>query len=455
MSNATIIGSASEFNGVTTFKSQPVITSAILANTDSSTNIATTAWSNAFWTYVKTLSNTWSGTQTFSDVNASYFTLRSNTFNNTTNSCFLDTNQKTTLVTQFNIGVAYAEEVYIGNGAQLKKIVIGNTSTTAASEIKIGNSNSTTTINSNVINIGNSSGTTTLYKKAVVDGETSNSGTGIFCIKQKTGSYGNTTDSLNDPFSITSPSGNPTQTNITLGMGVDTTINAGYINCAMFGYFRPILLGPRSGNVYVGEPPVDFDPIGNSYTGGTYGNLVVSGNIYCRSPIIPKYSYPISSHPNDIPNQIGARGGFGIGGWRFYVIGDGNWRSYACYNNLPLGIYSVQFWMTPGVSSYTPGTILSSLYIRSTPFISLPNPASTTLNNIVETPPVVQYLSNPLFNFQQLNSGILLSGNNPEINQYVSHIIVYVDQPSIAVCVKATSSGPSEAYTEMILTRIA
>jgi len=61
-----MLNTMSNTSGVTTFKSQPIITSTAPANTDSSTNIATTAWSNAFWTYVKTQANTWSGTNTFS-----------------------------------------------------------------------------------------------------------------------------------------------------------------------------------------------------------------------------------------------------------------------------------------------------------------------------------------------------------------------------------------------------
>ena len=52
-------------NGVTSFLSQPVINSTILANTDNSSSIPTTSWTNAYWAYVKTNSNTWTAPQTF------------------------------------------------------------------------------------------------------------------------------------------------------------------------------------------------------------------------------------------------------------------------------------------------------------------------------------------------------------------------------------------------------
>ena len=80
------------------------------------------------------------------NINAKYFTLRQTTYGNATNTFLIDTTQKTTFTTQMGIADTNAEEVYIGNGAQLKKIVIANIATTVASEIKIGNSNSTTTI---------------------------------------------------------------------------------------------------------------------------------------------------------------------------------------------------------------------------------------------------------------------------------------------------------------------
>ena len=71
MSNSTVIGTTSNFYGVATFQSQPIITSTILANNDNSTNIATTAWANSFLTYAQTQPNTWTGAQTFTTANVS------------------------------------------------------------------------------------------------------------------------------------------------------------------------------------------------------------------------------------------------------------------------------------------------------------------------------------------------------------------------------------------------
>jgi len=86
-------------------------------------------------------------------INAKYFTLRQTTYGNATNTFLIDTTQKTTFTTQMGIADTNAEEVYIGNGAQLKKLILANVATTVASEIKIGNSNSTTNLKGNT-NIG-------------------------------------------------------------------------------------------------------------------------------------------------------------------------------------------------------------------------------------------------------------------------------------------------------------
>jgi hypothetical protein len=58
--------STNTLNGVTTFNSQPLISSATLLNTDNTSNIATTAWVNNYWSYVKGISNTWTTSQAFS-----------------------------------------------------------------------------------------------------------------------------------------------------------------------------------------------------------------------------------------------------------------------------------------------------------------------------------------------------------------------------------------------------
>jgi hypothetical protein len=84
-------------------------------------------------------------------INAKYFTLRQTTYGNATNTVLIDTTKKTTFTTQIGIADTNAEEVYIGNGAQLKKLILANVATTVASEITIGNSNSITNLIGNTL----------------------------------------------------------------------------------------------------------------------------------------------------------------------------------------------------------------------------------------------------------------------------------------------------------------
>ena len=312
--------------------------------------------------------------------NASYFTLSSTTFGGASNCCLLDTSIKGTLTTQFSIGQSNSEEVYIGNGIQNKKVVIGNIANTA-NTINIGNASSTVTMNASSLNIGsenskqinvgvtdlnttfngqihigpyyyfntekgvyindacsdnnqvtlictNSSsriqigcanGTRTsplsLYgnirinpdginnsttigcatvptiinTKLTVDGSAVNSTTNIMTIKQNTGSHTVITDFKQDPFSITSPNSgtlsvnNSYYDNLTLGMGVDTTYNFAYINCAMFHAIRPIVIGGREGgDTYIGYVPTDL----NKTSVNSGGNLLVKGYVFPKGDVL-------------------------------------------------------------------------------------------------------------------------------------------------------------------------
>ena len=61
--------------GTTTNIYSPLLSSTIPANTSNDTSIISSAWVNSFWTYVKTLTNTWADVQTFSAlplITASY-----------------------------------------------------------------------------------------------------------------------------------------------------------------------------------------------------------------------------------------------------------------------------------------------------------------------------------------------------------------------------------------------
>ena len=220
------------------------------------------------------------------------------------------------------------------------------------------------------IKIGDVASLTTFKGNTIVDGSTVNSGTNIFCIKQNTGSIDNATDGIRDPLTISSPSGSTTAF-LSLGMGVDTTYNCAYINCAMVGQGRPLVLSPRLGNVFVGPIPAGFDTASNSYTGYTNGNLIVSGNIYCNSPIIPKYSYGYGL------NRIGGRyDNGGSGGAVLTIYGDGNWRNYLYCNDVPPGLYLFQYWANPGGMTYT--NIQQRIHLSPTPFTG----NSNIINNI-------------------------------------------------------------------------
>ena len=95
----------------------------------------------------------------------------------------------------------------------------------------------------------------------------------------------NTTEFLQDPFCICSPSGGTNVSSnvsgaLTLGMGVDTVGRFGYINCAEFGFHRDIYLASRgNASVYIGNPD---SQIGN-LTSNLYvnGQTTITGNTVC------------------------------------------------------------------------------------------------------------------------------------------------------------------------------
>jgi hypothetical protein len=255
--------------------------------------------------------------------NASCFMLYSgNKVNPLNTTCFLDTIPRSTGVTQLGIGVTNADEIYIGDGVSNKKVVI-STRPNTNSEITIGNASSTISVGgkmsiptwnnfltqtvdsgvgngelyigwnqANIIHIGNPTSATpiringpiysdtgytpTVNTKLTVDGSAVASGTGIMTIKQGIGSWESQPESLQDPFSITSPSGG--SGNLTMCMGLDTTYNYAYINCAMNNAVRPLVLSPRWGNVYIGRPADGFNTT-NDINSGRNNDLFVSGAI--------------------------------------------------------------------------------------------------------------------------------------------------------------------------------
>jgi hypothetical protein len=99
----------------------------------------------------------------------------------------------------------------------------------------------------------------------------------------------NTTEYIQDPFCICSPSGGTNVSSnvsgaLTLGMGVDTVGRFGYINCAEFGFNRDIYLAPRgNASVYIGNPG---SQIGN-LTSNLFvnGETTITGNTFCYGTV--------------------------------------------------------------------------------------------------------------------------------------------------------------------------
>jgi hypothetical protein len=129
--------STTTLNGITTFTSQPLITSTILASTNNSTNIATTAWVNSWYTNILLyVSNIWSLSQTFAGG--------------------LLTNSIGTVAITDNLALASTQtsgSILIGNGASRSGgIVIGGNGATAfASTIIIGSSTTSSLFNGSTV----------------------------------------------------------------------------------------------------------------------------------------------------------------------------------------------------------------------------------------------------------------------------------------------------------------
>ena len=262
MSNATIIGSASEFNGVTTFKSQPIITSTILANTDSSTNIATTAWSNAFWTYVKTQANTFSGTTTFS---------------NTT-----------------NINTTGSATTTIGN--------ILSTTNISGSVINISGAVNINTIGTTTTTIGNILSTTNISGSAINISGDLNINTG----GTATTTIGNTAGATNVLGQVNiANDGLPTSGGVNIatnGFGSGSYITIGSATFPQI-YMRSVntKINDDGGSTYIGKDNVGRVELRGAIVvlNGQGGDLnlggVSSGTINLYRPLSPQYSYPIAS----------------------------------------------------------------------------------------------------------------------------------------------------------------
>jgi len=220
---------------------------------------------------------------------------------NSNNILTLDTSGNTTLGHQSNVTMINSS------------LCLFNTSTLSL------NSNGLNTIFSDAygnVTVGNSAGTTTIMSLKQINFNTplvtfntpitnstpkglsiTNSGIVSYANYQAPGvaiycgetSSLNTTEYIQDPFCICSPSGginvsSNVSGSLTLGMGVDTNGRFGYINCAEFGLNRDIYLASKgNASVYIGNPG---SQIGN-LTSNLYvnGQTTISGNTVCLGTV--------------------------------------------------------------------------------------------------------------------------------------------------------------------------
>jgi hypothetical protein len=162
--------STSSFKGITTFTSQPLISSTAPANTDNSTNIATTAWVNSFWSYVKGVSNTYTADQNFSGANVSLLNISTAAVNviNAGSAASAMTIGSNLTTGTLSLGSANASTTILGSLRvdsilPISGLSIGNIAGGTGS-IQIGNGTTQTT---NII-IGNGAGTVTGSDQIVI-----------------------------------------------------------------------------------------------------------------------------------------------------------------------------------------------------------------------------------------------------------------------------------------------
>ena len=152
------------------------------------------------------------------------------------------TNQTRLLFTDTSVGTSRKSWAFAPFDGDFYGFTIGDNGGAGGTNwLEVRRAGSSTDISS--VNFPNGNvgiGTSNPRSKLHLEGSSVALGTNLCFIKTGAGSNNLSTDGISDPFSISS-----SISAVTIGMGVDTTRNTGYINCARSGYTLPIDLNYR------------------------------------------------------------------------------------------------------------------------------------------------------------------------------------------------------------------
>jgi len=326
------------FTGVTSFSTQPVINSNILANTDNSSSIPTTSWSNNYWSYVKSVDNAWTGTQNFSVANVS-----------TLNASTLSVN-------------------VINASSATSSMNIGGNLTTGS--ITIGTATTTNTI------LGTTNVSTLNVSTLLVDTSATFLGIKTNSITNSYGSLGTIYDGLAQakvaPNAIIASFGEYASS-VAIGSGATASVSLGFamtgssLNIANSAtQTTNILIG--NGNAAVtGSNKIVIGKSGktNTISGTTTldnGTLTLSNStINVNTALTPGYTYPVVS------TQIGYNITYDLSATQLTLsVTNMAWTS-VCYADVPIGVWLLHgccntsvantFLLTIGISSSLNGGI--------------------------------------------------------------------------------------------------
>ena len=168
---------------------------------------------------------------------------------------------------------------YVYSKQQFISDVSFNSALTVAGATTVSGAATFTSANT-IINGNVGVGTTSPASKLHINGSSVASGTNISRIIQGDGSYTFATDGFQDPFTINSATVTADCSNLSIGMGVDTTSKIGYINVAQSGAVRPLYLNCRAN-----APVVALGNVGIGTT-NPRDKLHVNGNIYSKDLLL-------------------------------------------------------------------------------------------------------------------------------------------------------------------------